>query len=95
MKNLSLKICLVVAALLASVGSGFALPSCPGSPRQVSHPRETLDWTECYGVATHKSASYFGEWFQGMPHGKGTYGSKIGRPKKKKEKKKKKSKKKK
>ena len=30
-----------------------------------------------------------------MPHGKGTYGSKIGRPKKKKEKKKNKSKKKK
>jgi S1-C subfamily serine protease len=72
MKNLSLTFCLAIAAFLASVGSGFALPSCPGSPRQVSHPRETLDWTECYGVATHKSASYFGEWFQGMPHGKGT-----------------------
>jgi hypothetical protein len=60
MKNLSLKISLVIAALLGSVGSGFALPKCLGSPiigiyeigNQESYRliKKTEKWTSCTGA---------------------------------------------
>ena len=66
MKNLSLKICLVIAALLASVGSGFAsdLPDCIKSAKV---------WNYCFGTETWENGEYSGEWKNNDKHGQGTY----------------------
>ncbi|MDC0541719.1 hypothetical protein OAO50_08725, partial [Paracoccaceae bacterium] len=73
MKNLSLKICLAIAALLASVGVGGAtshLAKCPGSPTN-----ETLvsrNWTNCFGkFSVGSSYLYVGEYKNGRHHGLG------------------------
>ena len=66
MKNLSLKICLVIAAFLASVGSGFAsdLPPCPASGYKHN----------CFGTYTYADGSkYAGEYKDGKKHGQGTF----------------------
>lgn len=86
MKNLSLIICLVIAALFGSVGEGFAATKCEGS-----YSIET--WTNCNGKHTfstryypsflkddkkyegafRKGDTYEGFWKFGLPHGFGTY----------------------
>ena len=82
MKNLSLKICLVIAALFGSVGVGFAsdLPKCKGSPSE-----NVVKWHNCVGTRIYSSVSwhkpesdiYVGEWKRpsgveyGKPNGKG------------------------
>jgi S1-C subfamily serine protease len=48
MKNLSLKICLVIAALFGSVGGGFALPTCKGSP--TDNEKIIIKWDNCIGT---------------------------------------------
>ena len=70
MKNLSLKICLVIAALLASVGSGFAsdLPPCP----EYRHPTKS-PWMNCFGTYTFASGDkYVGEYRDDKYNGQGT-----------------------
>ena len=66
MKNLSLKICLVIAALLASVGGVFAsdLPDCSKSAKV---------WNYCFGTETWENGEYSGEWKNNYKHGQGTY----------------------
>ncbi|MDB2423055.1 trypsin-like peptidase domain-containing protein [Paracoccaceae bacterium] len=73
MKNLSLTFCLVIAALLASVGSGFALPTCLDSPS--SDPRFTgKNWNDCKGSLTFPNGDkYVGEFKDGEINGQGTY----------------------
>ena len=64
MKNLSLKIFLVIAALFGSVSAGFALPDCPSSGY----------FHNCFGTLTHSSGSkYVGEWKDDKKHGQGTF----------------------
>ena len=68
MKNLSLTFCLVIAALLASVGSGFAsdLPDCPSNP--------SVTWEKCFGTHTWDSGNkYTGEWRDNKRNGQGTF----------------------
>ena len=67
MKNLSLTFCLAIAALLASVGSGFAsdLPDCIKSAKV---------WNNCFGTWISTSGNkYVGEFKGDNPHGQGTY----------------------
>ncbi|MDA9823440.1 peptidoglycan-binding protein [Paracoccaceae bacterium] len=74
MKNLSLKICLAIATLLASVGSGFALPKCPSSPKFVSTYKDILNWHNCVGTVTYGStAKYTGEFKNNMRWGAGIF----------------------
>ena len=64
MKNLSLTFCLAIAALLASVGSGFAsdLPPC-----------SSLSFHNCFGTYTWENGKkYVGEWKDNKWHGQGT-----------------------
>ena len=65
MKNLYLTFCLVIAALLASVGSGFAsdLPPCPSSG---------FGFDNCFGSYNTNPdvVGYLGEWKDDRPHGK-------------------------
>ena len=71
MKNLSLTFCLVIAALLASVGSGFAsdLPDCP----EYRHPTKS-PWINCFGTFTWSNGDkYVGEFKGDEQHGQGTY----------------------
>ena len=80
MKNLSLTFCLAIATLLASVGSGLALPSCPGSP---SNSRGVKDsWTNCTGTFGSNTQwagdKYVGEYKDNKFHGKSTYFFAIG-----------------
>ena len=67
MKNLFLTFCLVITALLASVGSGFAsdLPPCPSSG---------FGFDNCFGSYNTNPdvVGYLGEWKDDRPHGKGT-----------------------
>ena len=65
MKNLSLKICLVIAALLASIGGVVAsdLPDCPSSGYKHN----------CFGSISVDIGTYVGEWQNGKPTGKGTF----------------------
>ena len=66
MKNLSLKICLVIAALFGSVGSGFALPTCPSDP--------SVSWHNCFGIHTFAGGNkYTGEWRNNKKNGQGTF----------------------
>ena len=70
MKNLSLTFCLVIAALFGSVGSGFANQTCQGSP---SRDNVTVHWHKCFGVEYWSNGQkYFGDYFNGVKHGKGT-----------------------
>jgi hypothetical protein len=65
MKNLSLKICLVIAALLGSVGGVFAsdLPDCPSSGY----------FHNCFGTYTWANGNkYVGEWRDDKRNGQGT-----------------------
>ena len=67
MKNLSLTFFLGIAALLASVGSGFAsdLPDCIKSAKV---------WNNCFGTWISTSGNkYVGEFKGDNPHGQGTY----------------------
>jgi hypothetical protein len=71
MKNLSLKICLMIAALLASVGSGFAsdLPACPSSGYKHN----------CFGTFTSANGDkYVGEYKDNKRNGQGTLTSANG-----------------
>ncbi|MDB2423464.1 trypsin-like peptidase domain-containing protein [Paracoccaceae bacterium] len=71
MKNLSFNICLVIVALLASVGSGFAsnLPPCPEYRDPTDSP-----WTNCFGTFTWTDGEkYVGEFRDDKIHGQGTY----------------------
>ena len=55
MKNLSLKICLVIATLFGSVGGGFAgsdLPDCIKSAKV---------WNNCFSTETWENGEYSGE----------------------------------
>ena len=66
MKNLSLTFCLGIAALLGSVGSGFAsdLPDCPSSGY----------FHNCFGTYTFADGNkYVGEWKDDNKNGQGTY----------------------
>jgi len=65
MKNLSLTLCLGIAALLGSVGSGFAsdLPPC-----------SSLPFHDCFGTYTWANGDkYVGEWKDDKLYGRGTY----------------------
>jgi hypothetical protein len=66
MKNVSFKICLSIAALLASVGSVVAsdLPDCIKSAKV---------WNYCFGTETWENGEYVGEWKNNDKHGQGTY----------------------
>jgi len=80
MKNLSLTFFLVIAALFGSVGSGFALPKCPGSPFTNQYPDITDGWNNCVGKKIYEPnmSYYLGVWKFGKYHGQGiriTYGS--------------------
>ncbi|MDC0431956.1 trypsin-like peptidase domain-containing protein, partial [Paracoccaceae bacterium] len=71
MKNLSLTFCLVIAALFASVGSGFAsdLPPCP----EYRHPTKS-PWINCFGSFTYpKGGKYVGEFKDDKINGQGTH----------------------
>jgi len=59
MKNLSLTLCLAIAALFGSVGGGFAsdLPDCP----KYRHPTG-FPWHNCFGTFPQK-------WLTGGPTG--------------------------
>jgi hypothetical protein len=66
MKNLSLTFCLGIAALLASVGGGFAsdLTPCPSSGY----------FHNCFGTWTWANGDkYVGEWKDDKQHGPGTF----------------------
>ena len=64
MKNLSLKICLVIAALFGSVSVGFALPDCPSSGF----------FHNCFGTYTFANGNkYVGEFKDNKYNGQGTY----------------------
>jgi S1-C subfamily serine protease len=79
MKNLSLTFCLMIAALLGSVGSGFAgshLPKCPGSPflYERGKPVITVRWDDCIGIKLWSNGEkYVGEYKNGSRNGIGTY----------------------
>jgi hypothetical protein len=79
MKNLSLKICLVIAALLVSVGSGFAeghLPKCAGGPvpkYSPNHKKIWKNWDNCIGKVTIPDGFYHGEFKNGLWNGQGIY----------------------
>jgi len=65
MKNLPLTLCLGIAALLGSVGSGFAsdLPPC-----------SSLPFHDCFGTYTWANGDkYVGEWKDDKLYGRGTY----------------------
>ena len=68
MKNLSLSFCLVIAALLGSVESGFAerdLPDCSGE-------YEKNTWNDCVGnLLQGNGHRYIGEFKRNYRHGKG------------------------
>ena len=72
MKNISLKICLVIVALFGVVSAGVAsnLPPCPSESDARLH--------NCYGTFTWEGGTiYIGEWKDGQKNGQGTqlYGS--------------------
>ena len=79
MKNLSLTFCLAIAALFGSVGSGFALPECLGSPTTLR--KVATNWTNCFGAWTFgydttsefRGNKYIGEFKNGAFHGQGSY----------------------
>ena len=74
MRNVSLTFCLAIAALLASVGSGFALPKCPGSPKTVTHYTQITNWQQCVGTVTYQTRGpsvYTGEFSQNARWGQG------------------------
>ena len=64
MKNLSLTCCLAIAALLVSVGGGFAsdLPPCPASGY----------FHNCFGTESYNDGKYVGEFRDDKRHGQGT-----------------------
>ena len=66
MKNLSLKICLVIVALLASLVGAIAsdLPACPSSGY----------FHNCFGTWTFENGQkYVGEFKHNKRHGQGTF----------------------
>ena len=66
MKNLSLTFCLAIAALFASVGSGFALPKCPSDTK--------VYWHNCFGTHTWDDGDkYVGEFKDNKYNGQGIY----------------------
>ena len=79
MKNLSLKICLVIAALFGSASIGVALPKCPQSPLtyiyQVHHKYLPDNWNNCVGTLILPHPSWIrlikGEFLRGKLHGQG------------------------
>ena len=70
MKNLSLTFCLAIATLFGSIGSGFALPKCKGSPTKNFSVVES--WTDCKGTVSRGGFKYVGEFRFGKPDGNGT-----------------------
>ena len=67
MKNLSFKICLVIAALFGSVGGGFAnshLPNCPGSPISVTTYKEIFNWHNCVGTVNYSTGAKYTDEFK-------------------------------
>ena len=71
MRKLTTTLCVTLAVILGSSGVSFALPSCPGS-----YNKHT--WTDCFGTWTvssgvHAGFKYVGEFWDGTPHGQGTY----------------------
>ena len=76
MKNLSLTFCLAIAALFGSVGSGFALPKCQGSPVLYGTSEHEMEiyknWHNCVGFMSLPNYSFEGEYRSGVPNGQGT-----------------------
>ena len=64
MKQLSLKICLMIAALFWSVGLGFALPQC--HPLLYYNYDKWLGYKECFGKKFYSDNSYFEGRFRWM-----------------------------
>jgi hypothetical protein len=75
MRNFSLTFCLVISALLASFGGGFAsdLPDCPGSPTNKFILIHNASWTACMGIFENIYGRYSGTWKDGKRYGQGTY----------------------
>jgi S1-C subfamily serine protease len=48
----------VVASLFGSVGMGFALPTCPGSPITVIDASQISKWHLCEGIVTYDAYNY-------------------------------------
>jgi S1-C subfamily serine protease len=66
MKNLSLTLCLAIAALFGSVGVGIALPDCPSDPSD--------SWHNCFGIYIDEDGGrYVGDWSNNDKHGQGDY----------------------
>ena len=79
MKGLLATLCLTIAVLFGSVGAGYALPVCPGSPLEVTSPSDMSHWHNCEGQFTVASSvpkfggmNYVGEFRNGKPHRQGT-----------------------
>jgi len=59
-------LCLTIAVLLGSMGTGYALPPCP--EKGLRH--------NCIGTTTYANGDkYIGEWRDGNLNGQGTYTS--------------------
>ena len=80
MKNLSLIFSLGIMTLFGSVGSGFALPTCKGSPVYNTIHTFEFNWTGCVGVAHGIGYIYRGEFKNGHFNGQGikTYEKHMG-----------------
>ena len=84
MKNLSLTVCLGIAAFFGSVGSGFALPICNhthayGTISDKNGKVITTGFHACQSpLLLSEGDLYNGEFRYGTFHGKGTYTFGIG-----------------
>ena len=66
MKYISIKICLVIAALFGGVAGASDLPDCPSSKNAYRH--------NCFGYLDNGNGTeYFGEFKNGKYHGVGIY----------------------
>ncbi|WP_443641291.1 trypsin-like peptidase domain-containing protein [Candidatus Njordibacter sp. Uisw_039] len=66
MNNISLKICLVIAALFGGVAGASDLPDCPSDTN--------ARWHNCFGTYTWSDGDkYVGEWKDNKNTGQGTY----------------------
>jgi len=88
MKNISLKICLVIVALFGVMNAGVAsqqapkeavstLPDCPGKQPANSRKVGHWKWSDCIGTWWGRSDGtghkYVGEYYRGQKSGQGTY----------------------